>query len=58
MINVDKVLESASKKYENYVNYIARNPSLSKTLSGEAKAILESIVEAINEELEDGKEIS
>lgn len=48
MINVDKVLESAKKKYEIYVSQIARNPNLSKSLSGESKAVIEAIVEAIN----------
>ena len=48
MINVDKVLESAGKKYANYVSYVARNPNLSKNLSGESKVIIEAIVEAIN----------
>lgn len=55
MINVDKVLENASKKYANYVNFIVRNPSLSKNLSGESLAIIEAIVEAING-IEQGEE--
>lgn len=56
MLNIDKILDNASKKYANYVSYIARNPCLSKTLSGEAKVVIETIVEAINE-IEERKEV-
>lgn len=52
MINVDRVLASAKEKYSNYVSYVARNPALSKNLSGESKAVIEAIVEAINGTLE------
>lgn len=52
MLDKKKVVEKVEKKYADYVSYVLRSPSMSKNISGESKAIVEGIVDAINEELE------
>jgi len=54
MIDKKKVLASVEEKYAHYVNVVARSVNMSKTLSGETKAIVEAIVDAFNEELAKG----
>ena len=51
MIDKKKVLENVEKKYADYINLVARNVNMSKTLSGETKVMIEVLVDAFNEEL-------
>jgi len=54
MIDKKKVLENVQENYAKWVTQVARSVHISKTLSGETKAIVEAIVDAFNEEIAKG----
>ena len=48
MLDKAKVIENAREKYAKHVAFVRRSANVSSKLSGESVAIVEAIVEAIN----------
>ena len=52
MIDINKILDIAKENLINYNARVARSPYASKSLTGESKVLLETILTAVNVELE------